>query len=450
MSYTIFYSKLLKIVSLFFPRNKDEKKIFLLCYIIYIPIGLFLLHYTSIIDHPYRLTDIYYSFDNSIVYHDGSTAFFKHPLMVYMFKPILWIGNNLEVLIPGAKGLLLLLLYNTFASLSVVYVFRYMKDIIQLGNKSCYAIIIFYLTCNTLVYLSFTIESYIFSLWILSFLLWWLSDIYKKEKKLSNVGIIALTTMVGGITITNAAKVILLSYFLKGSWKNKFIYSAICVLISVPMLVVGIINHSKYSDMEASSEMITSNVTLWQTNADNTHGHFLRKASDSFLGSPVFMPQLSVEERVKPARHIENTLIVQQQIVIDFYFSHYLLIPLLLFYLLILYCCYLNRKNIYLWMILAMFSVDFVIHIALRYAINEGFIFSGHWVYILPLIIAWGIKGMKGRLRTILTSVFVVLALFFLVNNVVRFGEFVGLATEYYPADDTNRAVRIINENDTK
>lgn len=84
-------------------------------------------------------------------------------------------------------------------------------------------------------------------------------------------------------------------------------------------------------------------------------------------------------------------------------------------------------------MILSMFSIDFIIHIVMKYALHESFIYSGHWIFILPIIISWGIKKMNIKQIRVFNVTFILLAFFFLLNNMLRLYDFILLAQKYYP-----------------
>lgn len=426
-----FWNNIRSFILLLLPESRMEKMIFIGCMILYFSIGMYILNASSIIYSP--LTDVYFGFDAAKVYHEGSTSVFKHPLMLYITKPLLYIGNLLTYIHPLLKGVLFILILNTMISLSVIYVFRYLRNIIELSTKCAVIFILFFATCNTCLYLSFTSESYPFSIFLLSFTIWYFSDSIKRSINIGTFPILTLSVLTGGITITNASKVIMSSLFLKDR-VNTHIYRIVIISFFLILICLfGIFNTSKNQGSPVNYTVMTDNFEGYSLMEKTVYGSTFRKVSDQFLGSPIFMPQFTLREA---EGHIVNNTtsdIKQTQIKIDFYSNYLQLIVLLSFYCFIVYFCWINRRNKFIWMILAIVSVDVFIHIIKGYALNEAFIFSGHWVFILPLIIGWGIKKMNKIQLKITIPIIGVLAILFLLNNSIRFVQFAQLVKVHYP-----------------
>ncbi|WP_338372946.1 DUF6080 domain-containing protein [Dysgonomonas capnocytophagoides] len=421
----------------FLPKDREERLIFFLCILVYLPLGLYILYHTSIIDYPFPLTNIFFEFDNTLIYHVGTTATFKHPLMVYVTMPILYLGDILVIYFPKVKGILLVLNSNILISLSIVYVFRYLKDIVEISKSQIYYITIFFCLCNTCVYLSFTTESYPYALFLLSFTLWYFSIQIKMERKLDHLSVIFLAVLTGGLTITNGAKIIAASLFSGERIKRHFYRIGIVSVLFFLMSILGIILYSKieseYKNEPINYKIMIQNLEAWSIHNDSASGNNSMKISDQFFGSPILMPKMIINKVERQRRDIPTITINQYKINIDFYNNYFYRILLLIFYSGILYCCWLNRTNKFLWMILSMFSIDFIIHIVMKYALHESFIYSGHWIFILPIIISWGIKKMNIKQIRVFNVTFILLAFFFLLNNILRLYDFILLAQKYYP-----------------
>ena len=77
---------------------------------------------------------------------------------------------------------------------------------------------------------------------------------------------------------------------------------------------------------------------------------------------------------------------------------------------------WLGRRSRYLWMLMAGFVFDLLIHFGLGFGLNEVYIMAAHWVFIVPVALAYIYKGVQNR-RCWLQGVLVLLTLYLWVYN---------------------------------
>ena len=61
---------------------------------------------------------------------------------------------------------------------------------------------------------------------------------------------------------------------------------------------------------------------------------------------------------------------------------------------------WLGRKSRFLWMAMAGFAFDMVIHLVLGFGLNEVYIMAAHWAFVLPVSIAFLLKSSDYRRLT--------------------------------------------------
>ena len=71
----------------------------------------------------------------------------------------------------------------------------------------------------------------------------------------------------------------------------------------------------------------------------------------------------------------------------------------------------------FLWMALTSFAFDLIIHMVLGFGINEVYIMSGGWLFVVPIAIAYAFKNIRGRLHIALRLLIILLALWLYVWN---------------------------------
>ena len=121
-------------------------------------------------------TDIYFSYDNPLILKLGRTQISGHPLLMLFYYPFVLIGNGLAYLVTfKAKTLLFVLLSSSMISMSSVYIFRYLREIIEIKRSVAYLITLFFAFFSTNLLLSFTPESFTLSAIFLAFIMYTIS-----------------------------------------------------------------------------------------------------------------------------------------------------------------------------------------------------------------------------------------------------------------------------------
>lgn len=77
-----------------------------------------------------------------------------------------------------------------------------------------------------------------------------------------------------------------------------------------------------------------------------------------------------------------------------------------------------GRKNKFLWMALSGFGVDLVIHIVLGFGLNEVYIMGAHWVFVIPLAMAYSLKKLNGKSQLALRTIVALTTIYLMVYNV--------------------------------
>ena len=56
-----------------------------------------------------------------------------------------------------------------------------------------------------------------------------------------------------------------------------------------------------------------------------------------------------------------------------------------------------GRKERLLWMVLSWFAFDMTLHLGLGFGINEVYIMGAHWLFIIPISMAYLLKACHGK-----------------------------------------------------
>lgn len=102
--------------------------------------------------------------------------------------------------------------------------------------------------------------------------------------------------------------------------------------------------------------------------------------------------------------------------------------------LLFLIGIWIGRRSRFLWLVLSFFGMDMALHIGLGFGINEVYIMSGHWIYAIPISIAYLFKDngaqskaespMWIRTRYVLPRVIFVISVYLLLYNSISIASY--------------------------
>ena len=409
-----------------FPSTKFEVLLFIIFITVYGILGSFIaLNYRIIFDD--RIPwDAYFSFDNRAIVMTGG-GFERHPLANYFFD---WIREFAFLFSDGKKDetfrLVLAWCSNFAISLSLIQIYKYLKNIIVLPKKISLLIIAFFAFFSTNILLSFTPETYTYTLFFLVLFNYYAALKMRKGEKIPAPALILAGISVGGLTVTNIVKVYIPLIFEKNiftQWK-KFGNGVLRVLASVAVFLLLFLNrldfnflrflekteeqYEKFSNPKATPvwDMITS----W------------------FFGGNMLFSGFEVRDYHNKKGFEYKALFM------DVYESWipYLFVAAVL--ILVIWSSIKNFKNKLVLALMISFLVDIVIHCILKFGLHTSYIYGGHFVFAYPLLIGWLFYAYKNAPKTLsfLYSILWILFIYLVLNNVFRMEEFFVFLDKFY------------------
>lgn len=398
-----------------FPIDKYEVILFLIFFVIYGTLAVFIASQTSITDREPAINDAYFSFDNIYMSHHGITNLEGHPLIKIITFILIYTGIALNLIFATAKAkaIFLVLVCSFLISSSNIFIFRYLRKIIFLKGHTLYLITFFYATFSTNLFLSFTFESFTFSIYILTFILYYYSYSIKENKQISFLTNTILAITAGGITITNFSKGILPILFLAEKKRTilKRIITIGCIFASI--LLVLELSFNLFS-------VIQNRLSLFIVKDEAIYQYLI----DMFLGAPILLPSLITYFPDGP--HFQG-------INIDFYHYWWQYSVIGTIASISLLGIIKNYKNKLIYIPIAFFTVDLLLHVVIKYGINEGMIYGGHWIFIVPILAGWLYKSLKNKQKHILDLVLTLLFIIIFINNIFQLNNFIKIALQLFP-----------------
>ena len=419
-------SKCINFFKIVFPSTLLELGIFIFFLSIYGILGSYIaLNYRIIFDS--RIPwDAYFSFDNKAIVMTGG-SFERHPLSYYFFN---WIREAILLFTNGKMDvnfrLILAWLSNFVISLSLVQVYKYLKNIIRLPVFVSLLIIFFFSLFSTNILLSFTPETYTYTLFLLVLFNYYTAIKLKKDGKIAGSALALAGVTIGGLTVTNIVKVFIPIIFEKGlfkSWK-KFGNATLRVLISLSIFILLYLNRIdfKYQNiLSKSGEQYEkfSNVNstpIW----DMIYSYF--------FGGNILFPSFFIREKHNMKGFYYKAIFME---VYSTPFS-YIFIGLVLSF--VLWSYFKNFKNKLVQILMLSFLVDIAIHCVFRFGLHTSYIYGGHYVFVYPLFLGWLFYAYKNspKILSFLAASIGVFTVFLMLNNYHRMIDFFEFLNLYY------------------
>ncbi|TXF75835.1 DUF6080 domain-containing protein [Chryseobacterium sp.] len=419
-------TKLKHFVSLIFPSTVAEWLVFLFFLAVYgLLAGTIALNYRIVFDN--RIPwDAYFSFDNRSVVLTGG-GFERHPLSNYFFEVL----RNIAFFFSDGKRdvnfRLVLALASAFTvSLNIVQIFKYLKNIIRLPLVVSLLILSFFGVFSTNILLSFTPETYTYTLFLLVLFNYYAALKLRNEQKIPAAALALSAVTLGGLTITNIVKAYIPLLFEKNVFRDlkKFGNMALRVLISAGCFVLLYLyridfNYLKIFEKtgEQYEKFSKPKVTpLWDM------------ISSWFFGGNILFPSFVMRDYHNKKGFEYKALFM------DVYSSEisYILIGMVLS--LVIWSYARNFRNKFVQILMISFLFDVIIHCVLKFGLHTSYIYGGHFVFVYPLMIGWLFFSYRDSPK-VLSSMMAILTVIFVytaMNNIIRMEEFFTFLDTYY------------------
>ena len=93
-----------------------------------------------------------------------------------------------------------------------------------------------------------------------------------------------------------------------------------------------------------------------------------------------------------------------------------------------------NFKNKFVQILMLSFFVDIIIHCVLKFGLHTSYIYGGHFIFVVPMMLGWLFFGYKNspKMLSFLTVFVGILFVFLIANNVNRMEEFIWFLEQNY------------------
>lgn len=361
----------------------------------------------------------------------------RHPLYLTFLYPLYllnsWliqnVGYNFAVYFMA-----IIIIFSAFYA--VVFMYRIFREVIELSQADSTLLTLLLFSFGHVLVPSMVPDHFIISLMLLSMTMYITGIKIKKQRQLTAWQSFILTFFTAGMATSNGAKTILAGLFTNG--KRTFKWKFITIGVILPFLLLLGTQQSQYYLLEVPQQKVVHNIEQVNKKRDakkvNEHKRqrdaWLRshtgKAADNSTIGRLMDVSTSRSETLIENFFGESIQLHQQYLLKDVSWDRPIFVKynwvlnyaieaiiVLLFIIGIVF----GYHKRFFQMLLAWFACDITLHLILGFAINEVYIMTAGWAFIIPIAYGYMLKGLSHKPQQLLRALLLVLTAYLWIYN---------------------------------
>lgn len=359
----------------------------------------------------------------------------RHPLFAVILYPFYLI--NKELIAAGDTNyamIFMAILLIVSAYYSFIFIYRVFREIIEVGKKDSLLLSAMLYSFGMVMVSMLVPDHFCWSLFLLTMTLYLAGKAMKENKQLSAWTIGILSFLTGGVTLSNIAKTYLAAWFVNGkkvfAWKNMvaMILPAILLVGTAYLIYTEIREPQFHTDkkieikahakdtLQAHKDSIHHAWVLAHTGEPMKKEGFWKWTDMSTSRSDALIHNMMGESIQLHDSYLLDDMCVNRPTVVKYNYVFNYIIEGIVALLFILGIIVAVRHRFFL-MALSWLALDICIHFVMGFGLNEMYIMACHWIFIIPISIAYLLKSLTPSRQTIVRGITLLLTLYLWVWN---------------------------------
>lgn len=359
----------------------------------------------------------------------------RHPLFAVILYPFYLI--NKELIAAGDTNyamIFMAILLIASAYYSFIFIYRVFREIIEVGKKDSLLLSAMLYSFGMVMVSMLVPDHFCWSLFLLTMTLYLAGKAMKEKKQLSAWTIGILSFLTGGVTLSNIAKTYLAAWFVNGkkvfAWKNMvaMILPAILLVGTAYLIYTEIREPQFHTDkkieikahakdtLQARKDSIHHAWVLAHTGEPMKKEGFWKWTDMSTSRSDALIHNMMGESIQLHDSYLLDDMCVNRPTVVKYNYVFNYVIEGIVALLFILGIIVAVRHRFFL-MVLSWLALDICIHFVMGFGLNEMYIMACHWIFIIPISIAYLLKSQTSSRQAIVRGITLLLTLYLWVWN---------------------------------
>lgn len=348
---------------------------------------------------------------------DGYFTEYRHPLLSYLWYPF-YLINDWQMDLTGKNIAIYLVavVMTVTATYSAIFLFRTLREIVGLKRGDS-ALLCFFFFSFAYIMLSVMVPDHFgLSLFLLTMTLYIAGKLLQANKPMPIWQCALLFVLTAGVTLSNGVKTFLCALFTNG--KRFFRLRFLTLAVVLPTLFIGgmaivqketlITPHQEEGQRilekrMAKDSVFRAKVLAQRKHSKTVHGETLGQTGVlawfdlSVSRSQSLVENVFGESIILHRDHLLGDVLLKRPIFVTYSHPAFYVVEILivLLFLLGLWC---GRYSRFLWMTLGCVAFDAVVHFLFGFGLNEVYIMTAHWAFVIPLAVAFLFRHINGRI----------------------------------------------------
>ncbi len=361
---------------------------------------------------------------------------YRHPLLAAMMYPFASLNHWLMTQYEFNYAIYIVAIILVFCALySFIFIYRTLREVVEVGRLDATLLTSMYFSFAYIMLTVMVPDHFCVSMLLLTMTLYIAGKRMKSGKEMRWWQTCILFILTAGVTTTNGVKTLLAALFTNGKrfFRPKYLLGA---LVLPACLLGGAYYYQHYYIVVPDTKKVNAN--LEKKRKENKeyarqldeHHEWMAKQSGKPIGNSNFFQFTNVSspraESIVENMLGEGIVLHQEQLLKDInrtrpVFVKYkcwgvYVLEFILFTLFVMgaICGWGDR---FMRLCLSWLAFDMVLHLGFGFGINEIYIMSAHWMFIIPIAYAYLLKKLRRRLKPYLRLFLLVLTIALLVYN---------------------------------
>lgn len=391
---------------------------------------------------------------------------FRHPLLAFFMFPLYLINSGLIWLTNiNCAVFIVAILLIVCATYSFVFIYRIFKDVLKLGQFDSMLLSILYFSFAYILVTITVPDHFAFSMLFLLFTIYLAGIKMQQNECFKYWQTIVLFVLTAGVTLSNGVKTYIYELFVGG--RKFFKLKHLIFVVVVPPLMMWLFCQQEYRiyvwpheheqalrkmkqaksdqqkifDSYADSTGIRDSATIavatkkiyrakiraihyrnmkdpWNANQGKSikKEGFWKWTDISTPRIPTIVENLLGESMQFHKQHFMEDVLRGRPVIVEYdsIFNYIIEFVIVVMFFIGIFC---GRKSRFLWMCITGSVFDMILHLVIGFGINEVYIMSAHWLFVIPISIGFMMKVARNRLKLYSRSVLMAVTLFLLTYN---------------------------------
>lgn len=346
----------------------------------------------------------------------------RHPLIMYFVWPMFQMNEFLQdQLHMNCSIFIVAAIWTLISTIAWMILYRIMRKIISLSVVQSLILCLFYFSFSHVMLATFAPDHMLLSMTLLFAMLYISAKAASKGKQLSTWKALLMCFLSTGISTTNCVKIWLIDTMtMQGRitdkrWWRHFICHGLLYLL--PLALVGSLywfqtktifeheaDYSKTMDVNLKEKNPAKYARISENSKKAKEINSAKQISDSkwFQWTDFSLPLMpSVVENFFGEGfqlHEDYTLRDSHRAnhrpdIVEYNHWYYYFVEGVIVLLLVI-GIWAGRKERLMWMTFSVFAFDCLLHLGFRFALNDVYIMTAHWAFIIPIAVGYTMKNM--------------------------------------------------------